>query len=77
MVSETELDESIPMGQFNPIQDGSFQDCSRIGGAKSPRLSKICHAYPTVMKLGTVILHLKPKKDPKIYKSRDTHPEFC
>ena len=46
-------------------------------GAKRPRLPKIYHAYPTVIKIGTVILHLKPKKDSKKYKSRDTHPEFC
>ena len=30
------------------------------GGQKAP-VPKICHTYPTVMKLGTVI----PKKDPK------------
>ena len=44
--------------QFNPIQDGPFQGCSRIGGKKAP-LPKICQAYPTIMKLGTVIPYLK------------------
>ena len=39
----------------NPTQG----DCSWMrGGAKRP-LPKICHAYPTMMKLGTVIPYLK------------------
>ena len=54
---------------FNPIQDGVFRGCSRIGqgwvGAKRPTLSKICHTYPTMMKLGAVIPYLK--KIQKIY----------
>ena len=41
---------------------------------KSP-LPKICHTYPTMMKLGTVIPYLK--KIQKLYQSRDTPPEFC
>ena len=43
-------------------------------GAKNPASLKICHTYPAIMKLGTVIPCLK--KIQKIYKSRDTHPEF-
>ena len=40
---------------LNPIQDGHFRGCSRMGGgAKRPPLLKICHTYPTMMKLGTV-----------------------
>ena len=64
----------------NPIQDGHFRGCSRMGvGAKShppasPGLHKICHTYPIMMKLGTVIPYLK--KIQKIYESRDTPPEF-
>ena len=54
---------------FNPIQDGHFR------GQKGPPLPKICHTYPAMMKLGTVITYLK--KIQKIYESRDTHPEFC
>ena len=38
-------------------------------------LSKICHTYPTMMKLDTVISYLKKIK--KIYESRDTPPELC
>ena len=38
-------------------------------------LPKICHTYPTMMKLGTVIPYLRKIK--KIYKSRDTSLEFC
>ena len=42
---------------FNPIQDGLFWGCSRMGGgeAKIPPIPKICHTYPTMTKLGTVI----------------------
>ena len=61
---------------FNPIQDGSSRGCSRMGGGKkAPPLSKICHTYPTLMKLGTVIPYLK--KIQKIHKSCDTPLEFC
>ena len=44
-------------------------------GAKRPRLSKICHTYPTMMRFGTVIHYLK--KIEKIYESHDTPSEFC
>ena len=65
---------------FNPIQDGLFRGCSWMGrGAKSlppPRPPlKICHTYPTMMKLGTVISY--PKKIQKLYESRDTPIGFC
>ena len=39
-------------------------------GQKDHSLPKICHTYPTMMKLGTVIPYLK--KIQKIYESRDT-----
>ena len=42
------------------------------GGAKR-FLPKICHTYPTMMKLGTVVPYLE---DLKIYKSRDAVVEF-
>ena len=41
------------------------------GGAKRPPLPEICHTYPTMMKLGTVIPY--PKKIQKIYESRDIY----
>ena len=45
---------------INPIQDGSFQGCSRMGGqTKMSPLPKICHTHPTMMNLGTVIPYLK------------------
>ena len=48
---------------FNHIQEGLFQGCSRMGGGqKGSPLPKICHTYPTVMKLGSYTL---PKEDPK------------
>ena len=45
------------------------------GGAKKAPLPKICHTYPTMIKLGKVIPDLK--KIQKIYESRDTLPGFC
>ena len=45
------------------------------GEAKKAPLLKICHTYPTMMKLGTVIPYLK--KIQKIYESCDTPLEFC
>ena len=41
-------------------------------GGKNVHPSKICHTFPTMMKLGTGISYLK-----KTYKSRDTPLEFC
>ena len=40
-----------------------------FGGKKAPPLHKMCHTYPTKMKLGTVIPYLK--KAQKIYGSAD------
>ena len=61
---------------FNPIQEGLFRGCSRMGGEpKRPHLPKICHTYPTMMKPGTVIPY--PKKIQKLYESRDKPLEFC
>ena len=57
-------------GDLNPIQDGQFRGCSRMGGDKKAPLPKICHTYPTIMKLGTVIPYLK--KIQKICESRNT-----
>ena len=42
---------------------------------KKAPLLKICHTYPTMMKLGTVIPSLK--KIQKLYDSQDTLLEFC
>ena len=60
------------MEYVSPIQDGHFRGYSRIGGGggggggtKSP-LPKICHTYPKMIKLGTVIAYLK-----KIHKYMD------
>ena len=51
---------------INPIQDGLFCGCSWMA------LPKICHTYPAMMTLGTVISYLKKIK--KIYESRETPP---
>ena len=63
---------------FNLIQDRHFRGCSRMGGGgggdKKAPLTKICHRYPTMTKLGTVIPYLK--KIQKIFESRDTPPDF-
>ena len=45
------------------------------GGGKKTPLPKICHTYPTMMRLGTVIPYLK--KFQKLYESRDKPLEFC
>ena len=63
---------------FNPIQNGPFRGCSRIAGGAKKRplpLPKICHTYPTVTKLGTVIPYLKNIQ--KIHESGDTSRDFC
>ena len=41
------------------------------GGNKKALLPNICHIFPTMMKLGTVIRYLKKIK--KLYESRGTH----
>ena len=68
---------SIYVNCFNPVQDGLFWGCSRMGegGAKMPPLPKFFHTYPTIMKLGRIIPY--QKKIQKIYESRDTLLEFC
>ena len=45
------------------------------GGSKRPHLLKICHTYPTMMKLSTIIPYLK--KIQNINESHDTPLEFC
>ena len=67
---------SISKGEFpSPIEHGHFRGCSRMGGGgKKAPLPKICHTYPTMMKLGAVIPYLN--KLQKIYESRGTPPEF-
>ena len=60
---------------LNPIQDGLLWGCSQMGGgAKRPPSLKYV-TYHTVMKLGTVIPHLKMTQ--KTNESRDTHLDFC
>ena len=59
---------------FNPIYDGLFRDCSRMGRGQKDPVSKICHTYSTMMKLTTVTPYLK--KTPKIYKSCDGPLDF-
>ena len=47
----------------NPVRDGLFLGCSRMGGgAKRTPLPKICHAHATMMKRGTVIPCLRSQK---------------
>ena len=60
---------------FNPIPDGLFRGCSRMGGEQKDPLPKICHTYPTMMKLGTVRPYLEKIK--KIYELRDISRKFC
>ena len=65
---------------FSPIQHEHFRGCSCMRswdgvGQKGP-FPKICHTYPQLMKLGTVILYLKKIKK-KIYELRDANLTFC
>ena len=66
---------SPTVSDFNPVQDGPFRGCSRMGGNKKAPLHKICQTYPTMMKLGTDIPYLK--KIQKIYESCDAPLAFC
>ena len=66
------------LSTMNPIQDGLFWGFSWMewgGGGEKVHLPKICHTYPAMMKVDTVIPHLKNIQ--KIYESRDTPLEFC
>ena len=53
---------------------GFFGAAHGWGESKKTSLPKICHTYPTMMKLGTTIPYLKEIK--KIYESRDATPDF-
>ena len=44
---------------LKPIQDGHFGAAHGRRGAKKAPFPKICHTYPTMLKLGTVIPDLK------------------
>ena len=51
------------LGSLNRINDGLFRDCTRMrwwGVQIAPPLSKICHIYVKMMRLGIVIPY--PKK---------------
>ena len=52
---------------------GFFEAAHGLGVSKWPPSLKICHTFPTMMKLGTVIPYLK--KIQKIYESRETLPD--
>ena len=72
-LSHKSISISQTEGYFNTIQDGSFWGCSRMG-AKTPPLPKICHTYPTMMKLSTVMLYQGRLKK---YMIHVTHPLSC
>ena len=44
-------------------------------GGERPPLFKICHTYPTLMKIGAVKPYLK--KIQNLHKSRDTPLDLC
>ena len=54
---------------------GTFWASHGWGGQKGSLLPKICHTYPTMMELVTVIHY--PKKIQKIYELRDKPLKFC
>ena len=51
-----------------------FRAAHGWGDKKAP-LPKICHTYPAIMKLETVIPYLE--KVQKIHESREVLPGFC
>ena len=61
--SETFPSTLLCEAKVNPIQDGLFRGCSRMGGGGGlfAHLPKIRHTNPTMMKLGSYTL---PKEDP-------------
>ena len=62
LANEIKISDSLNIfkHKINPIQDGLFRGCSRMGeGAFLARLPKICHAYPAMMKPGKVISYLR------------------
>ena len=59
---------------INHILDGSF-GAAPESWCKNTHLHKICHIYPTMIKLSTVIPYLT--KIQSIYKLRDTPIKFC
>ena len=54
---------------------GFFGAAHGWGRGKKTPLPKICHTYPTMIKLGTVIPYLKEFQ--KLYESHDTVLGFC
>ena len=62
---------------FDLIQDGSFWVCLRMGnGSKRPSQPRNCYTYPTIIKLGNVIPHLR--KNEKAYgKLCSKSLDFC
>ena len=62
-----------PLDVLNPIQDGPFRGCSRMGGMRG--LPKICYENSKTMKLATVIPYLEKMQN--ICESPDTSLEFC
>ena len=61
--------------KINPAQIGLLGAALGWGGGQKGPLPKICHTYPTMIELVTVIPCLK--KILKICKSRDAPLEFC
>ena len=66
--------ESASLTLFKMGLFGAAHGWEGGGGFLAP-LPKICHPYPTMMKLGTVIPYRR--KIQKMYKSRATFLEFC
>ena len=54
--------QNVNYRDFNPIEDGLFRCCSRIGGIFGSSLPKIFHTYPTMMKLELYLTQGRPKK---------------
>ena len=63
------------MGLFGAAHGWGGGGGGRAKKPVPPPVSKICHTYPTIMKLGTVIPYTK--KMQRMHKLRDTFLSFC
>ena len=65
----------VKSSYINPIQDGLFWGCSRMGGQKGPPSLKSVKLILQWSNLAQ--LYLTQRRSKKIYESRDTPLEFC
>ena len=55
--------------------EGLSEFKKRNNNCKAPPIAKICHTYPAIIKLGTIMPYFK--RIQKLYESGDTSLESC